>query len=179
MAANRIFIGIPVPLDIARELWEMLPGGDILKRSAFENYHITLQFLGEVPDLHEVIERFKRLTFDSFQISVDGISGFYKKGKLAVVYLSISDDKDQLTALSQEVRSVFAEYDNDPEPIYTPHITVNRNIKIAEIQSAEQLLTFKFAEPVSFEALQIYLYDSSNLRYTSLYKCVSKIGAKF
>ncbi|QRR00789.1 RNA 2',3'-cyclic phosphodiesterase [Dyadobacter sandarakinus] len=177
MTKNRIFIGIPVPADIAKQLWEMLPGGELLKRSAFTNYHITLQFLGKVSNLSEVIEQFKSLTFNSFKISVDGISGFYKKGKLAVMYLSISEGKGEVTTLSQVVKSTFAAYDNDPNPVYTPHITVNRNIKAAELQSAEQLLTFKFAQPIYFEALHIYLYDSINLRDSGLYGCVSSVSA--
>ncbi|WP_031530261.1 RNA 2',3'-cyclic phosphodiesterase [Dyadobacter crusticola] len=177
MAANRLFIGIPVPVDIARRLQEQLPAGDLLKRSAPENYHITLQFLGEVHDVESVIRRFEKLTFKSFGISINGISGFYKNDKLSVLYLSILNGKSELGELSQLVKTAFPDYDKDTNPVFTPHITVNRNIKKAELPIAQQLLTFRFAEPISFGAMQIFLYDSSNFSNSRLYKCIGSVDA--
>jgi 2'-5' RNA ligase len=173
---NRIFIGVPVPSEAALQLQAMLPQNGFLRQSLPENYHITLLFLGAVSNLQNIVERFESIRFEPFTIAVDGIGGFYKKDRLRIIYLSISEGSDQLGAFSRQVKSMFPEFVNDPSSDFVPHITLCRNLKEADREQAEALLSFKFSSPITFEVHQLFLYDSGSFSLTKLYRKVSSVS---
>jgi 2'-5' RNA ligase len=174
--ANRIFVGVPVTAEAALQIAALLPPGSFLRQSLPENYHITLLFLGAVSDLQDIIERFESIRFEPFSIAVDGINGFYKKDKLRIIYLSISEGSEQLGACSSRVKSIFPEFVNDPFPVFVPHITLCRNLKEADREQAEALLSFQFHNPIKLEVNRLFLYDSSDFSLTKLYRKVSSVG---
>jgi len=178
MPANRIFIGVPVPWETALQIQSLLPDYAFLNRVSPENYHITLLFLGHVPDLQNIMDKFETITFKSFKVLISGISGFFKKDKLHVIYLTVFDSDDRLGTLNQEAKSLFPEYVDEQFPTYVPHLTLCRNIKSNEVSQAQTLLGLKFAQPIEFEALQINLYDSSNFKFLRLYRRVASVGAE-
>jgi 2'-5' RNA ligase len=55
-----------------------------------------------------VLERFETISFDSFLISIDGIQGFYKKGRLDVIYLSVANGLEALTDLNNQLKALFS-----------------------------------------------------------------------
>lgn len=178
MSTNRLFIGIPIPFEIGLEIQDALPDFPFLTRTDLTNYHITLLFLGPVPNLQEVIKKFESQNFSSFTISVTGIGGFYKKDKLSVLYATIGQGHDHLADLSKKTASMFPEYADNLFPSFTPHVTLCRNIKKEEILEAEGLLNFQFNTPITFEAFKLTLFDSSS-KMSGLYKHVHSIRAEW
>lgn len=177
MIPNRLFIGVTVPLEAAQQIQEQLPAYGFLKTQSPENYHITLLFLGSVDELATIVSHFETIRFESFQISIDGINGFYKKGKLHVVYLSIAEGLGALGNLNNQGKALLPGYGDHEFPTFVAHVTLCRSLNATEIKQAEAVIGHKFSSPIRFEALQIGLYDSSNFNFTRLYKRVSSIGA--
>ncbi|MCF0057139.1 RNA 2',3'-cyclic phosphodiesterase [Dyadobacter sp. CY356] len=175
MSENRIFIGVKLKEQIVEWLQSALPPHKLLQEVVPENYHITLLFLGHVPQLDKLTERFEQLSFKPFFVSVTGLGGFYKKGKLKILYLRIDPDNDQLQHMHQELKSVFGNAAADQYPIFTPHITLNRNVKSLEIKQVEQFVNYTFPQPLEFEIDSLHLMDSGNFGFTKLYRTVSSI----
>ncbi len=95
-----------------------------------DNLHLTIKFLGEVEEkLFENIVRTIGSTiqsFNSFNFSIRGISGFPDPKNARVLFFSISDGSDCIAQIMRSVDSSLANIGFDLEKSYVPHITFAR-----------------------------------------------------
>ena len=168
----RLFFGLSLPDEIravtaacAREA-----ARGILGRYALcENHHITLAFLGEVPeerleDARGVLERCAA-EFPAPEMTLDGFSHF-GRAQNGILILRVKSEPalDSLHASLVDALEK-AKLPSDPGP-FSPHITLARH---ARIESA-----FPACPSVSFRAGQAHVFLSARdheniLRYTPLY----------
>jgi len=110
----RLFVSVVPPIEIVEDLSEFVaprrehPDDDI-RWSADEHWHITLAFLGEVPDwkTDELGERLeavaKRQT--PFPLSLRGAGAFPGVPDARVLYTGVRDETDSLKQLSKTTRA--------------------------------------------------------------------------
>ena len=127
----RIFIGIPLPEEVAKRLSEV---GEIFKGVArpiaAANLHLTLRFLGnrpvgEVPKLEEVLGRIARKG-EPFRMVVSGVGAFPSVRRARVVWVGIGPGADEAIALQERVEAKMRRMGYPPEERFHPHITVGR-----------------------------------------------------
>jgi 2'-5' RNA ligase len=128
----RLFIAIKVPQfqklnDVYNEI--KLSGADV-KLVETDNIHITLIFIGEVPDnkVDLVKEAVSLLQFNKFKITMKGMGAFPSITKPRVVWVGISEGFPQLreirSFLLKELRSRGIRPEDEKE--FVPHITLGR-----------------------------------------------------
>lgn len=128
----RAFVGVPVPSDPA--LVRLLDGLDALgadlKVVAPDHLHVTLSFLGNVPDdapaaLAEALDEAARAT-PPFDATLDGVGAFPSARRPRVVWAG-SKDAAPLTGLSTRVRDALSArgYRGDDKD-FRAHVTLGR-----------------------------------------------------
>lgn len=121
-----------------------------------ENMHLTLAFIGEVPDAEPIRDALSALSFEPFELSLDGM-GFF--GNL---WWAGIGESAQLTALVRRLRRALAEngipFDRKR---FSPHVTLIR--KASGKLSAVQI------EPVSMTVNTVSLMRSDRGRNGMIY----------
>jgi 2'-5' RNA ligase len=123
----RLFLGLPIPPELAQTLTRLtraieLPKG---RRTAPENLHLTLVFLGEVaePTLPHIERELSELNFAPFQLKLTSLSTFPRAG----VLISEVEPARPLLHLQAKIAANMARCGFAPEDRpYQPHITLAR-----------------------------------------------------
>lgn len=168
----RLFFGLSLPGDVraltaacARRAQQTIPG----RYAPGENHHITLAFLGEVPqerleDAQDVLARCAA-DFPAPRLALDGFSYFGRKEN-AILILRVKSEPDLEALHSRLIRELHAEgLPADPGP-FSPHITLARHAKIAGEWPECPQAGFKAGQAHVFLSAR----DAQNvLRYTPLH----------
>ncbi|MEQ8170612.1 MAG: RNA 2',3'-cyclic phosphodiesterase [Candidatus Eremiobacterota bacterium] len=108
------------------------------------NLHITLKFLGDTPEEKIIIikKALKDINFPSFSIKLKDPGCFPNTKEPKILWLGISEGKNDLLKLNREVENVmkkqgFSEENKD----FKCHITLGRVKKFKKIYSCEKFLT--------------------------------------
>ena len=163
----RVFIGIPLPLEIQRAVWSQ-SRAIASNLSGFrwvdpENYHITLLFIGEVSpgELDSIKRRFETLVLPPAFSSELGLFDRLplKKGPPRVLVASLAAGNEECKKLYRCVTKELGEYAERRE--YVPHVTLSRAMRNRRPGSH---LNGVFDDPFrfsgAFEVTRIVLYSS-------------------
>lgn len=139
-----------------------------------DNWHFTLQFLGDtdeasVPPLRDALRR-AAARHAPFEIVLAGVGAFPRPDHARVVWVGVSAGGVPLTALASDVARETAALGFAPEArAFQPHLTVARLKRPASVEHVLAALTFA---PVPQPVREIVLYRShlapSGARYEAL-----------
>jgi len=177
----RLFLAIPLPLDLAARAFEILPITlPALRRVKAENLHITLAFLGHTPDenLDDVAAAAREgaLPVSPFRLSFDRAGRFPDRGRPRVVWLGIAEGEASVVELGAGVyaglRSRGLRFDDRP---LAPHLTLARVAEDASLAEAKTVGAAVETMPVPslhFDVTEIAVVQSvlspKGPRYTAL-----------
>jgi len=97
-----------------------------------ENLHITLRFIGEIPEgLVEEIKRevIERLSFEEFDLELRGLGAFPGPYRPRVVWVGVGEGADRLRAIHDVVEEGLRRLGIPPErgaKEFVPHLTLAR-----------------------------------------------------
>lgn len=130
----RIFIAIEASEEaresLSRVQSELEQTGADLKLVKPENIHLTLRFLGDVPEaeigkIADVLE--KVTTIDPFQIQINGLGVFPKPSFIRVIWAGVTVGSEKTTYLREKLDEKLQEIGYSPEDKdFTPHFTIAR-----------------------------------------------------
>ena len=108
---------------------EVLRLGVDVKLVERENLHLTLRFLGEIPQsrVNDVIKALYALKFGRFKIKLYEWGVFPDLSRPRVLWVGISEGAEELVRVAKAVREAvdkYAEHQEDRE--FTPHLTIGR-----------------------------------------------------
>ena len=135
-----------------------------------ENVHITLRFLGEVPDklLPQVFEAAEKAASRCapFMLRLGGASGFGGKNP-RVLFLEVYGETDSLKNLQRELEEELAGrgFGKEDRP-FTPHLTLGRR-KSGTLPADWHKLAVP--EPLEWEVAELVVYASKLTREGPLY----------
>jgi 2'-5' RNA ligase len=94
-----------------------------------ENIHLTLRFIGEVPDsyvpqISECVMRAKEFT--KFQMRIEGVGAFPSVSKPRVLWVGITEGFDKLRSIRNSLEECLKRYAQPDREEFVPHITVGR-----------------------------------------------------
>ena len=129
----RSFIAVDVEerlLEGFRRLQEQIASsGADLRLVRLENLHLTLRFLGEIPQpkIEAVIGGLEKLEFKSFTARFEGVGAFPSLKRPRVVWVGVSQGAEKLKELAERVEKIVAKagIPRDPKG-FTPHLTLAR-----------------------------------------------------
>jgi len=160
----RLFIAVAVP-DSVKQHARMLRNELGVARAdvrwvEYENYHLTLKFLGEVKETKlPLISESLTLVGDSapaFNISAGGLGFFPNKMRPRVIWLGIKGELDKAEYLGERIDAYLAAQGFEEEKDHRFHLTLgrvrsdlrlNEMLKIVrDIEGKEKLRSFKVEE---------------------------------
>ena len=93
------------------------------------NFHFTLQFLGEVSDedTDEIIRVLDKIKFSSFDVYLKGIGTFPKNGFPRIIWIGTDENGgNMLIQLSEKVKKALEPLGFFSDKPFKPHITIFR-----------------------------------------------------
>lgn len=130
----RSFIAVdiddPVLVDkIARIQLSIADTGAKLKLVERKNFHITLKFLGEIPQslVDRVIEALKKISFNSFYIELKGVGAFPSLTRPRVIWIGVSKGFEELKKVHEKVEKELSRigFPRNREE-FVAHLTIAR-----------------------------------------------------
>jgi 2'-5' RNA ligase len=108
-----------------------------LKAVERENLHITLMFLGEVPEakLKDIQSALSQVEFEPFKITLKGIDRFPNRGDPRVLWVGIDEGRDKMIRLAEDVYLALKKLGYERDKSFEAHVTVARvKNRIPELQ---------------------------------------------
>lgn len=128
----RAFVGLPLPpLDPVVSLLKELQDTEAdVKVVDPNNLHVTLKFLGDIPDPQApiIVERLKSAGFPTgFPLSMRGVGAFPDWKRFNIVWIGLDDPGGHLAKCFAINERIFAElgFASEDRP-FNPHITIAR-----------------------------------------------------
>lgn len=129
----RLFVGIPVPGECREALAGIVRAlakgaGDGLRPTRPENFHLTLQFLGETPDdrVAAVADALAAIVFPPFILRPGPVGCLPDCRRPRVVHAGAALGGEECAALAGRVRDATAPLGFPRGNSFTPHLTLGR-----------------------------------------------------
>ncbi len=170
----RLFTAIAMPPDVQAQLGELQGGAPGVQWQKKENFHLTLNFIGEVNEkllraLEDVLGTVRAT--EPFQLACSGVGCFGRREAPTVLWAGV-EPVGELEALQQKLAEALISHGFRPDARhYHPHITLGRHAP--EAADAEQWLTrhsdFR-SQPLTVDRIVLFESRSENggLRYLPL-----------
>jgi RNA 2',3'-cyclic 3'-phosphodiesterase len=160
----RIFIGLDLPEDIKRSLGLLKSSVRGAKWVPLENLHLTIRFIGEVPEniLQNIKEELREISFYNFKVKLKGVGLFSAKSNPKVIWVGL-DPLEEIMELREKIDEALTKVNIPLEKKkYIPHVTLAR-LKGARFSEVAEYLQqgigfftreFEFGEMVLFSSKQ-------------------------
>lgn len=129
----RVFVGIPLPLTAKKAIYDPLhPLRDKFNRVrwvAYENYHVTVAFIGEVETdaVDQISELLESVSHAPFKASGNRLGQFPRTGPPRVIHVPVEEGSAECCAIYESVVETVRPFlIRRPEKKYEPHITIAR-----------------------------------------------------
>lgn len=130
----RAFVAVFPPPEVQKVLHRAalaLPSGDAFRVTAPEKIHLTLKFLGEVPE--GTLDRAKVSLapigegHKPFEVATSGFGVFPSERKARILWAGVGEGSERLRALAHDVEEALeaAGFERETRP-YVPHMTLGR-----------------------------------------------------
>ena len=163
----RLFIAVEIPAEAthALTLWQrrFLTGDRTLRLTPEEQLHITLAFLGHMPEKElglaseQLDELGRQVPLEPFPVTASGIVGMPQRRPPRVIAAAIEEPAGRLKKIHDALAAGQAEkqlYKREKRPFF-PHVTIARVRGRTGLDPAAL-----HPEPVKFTAVRITLYNS-------------------
>jgi RNA 2',3'-cyclic 3'-phosphodiesterase len=124
----RLFTALGLPDDLRTRLAALQGGIDAARWVAPHNLHITLRFIGEVPEdrAHDIAAALDGIRTGAFTVTVAGAGRFGNDSRTRALWAGV-ERTDALVALHEKIDRALIGAGLPPEGRkYTPHVTLAR-----------------------------------------------------
>lgn len=154
-----LFIGIPIPYPVRKQLAALPHSLEHAKWSIAENFHLTLAFIGETERdaIDEITRTLQDLHYSQFALAMQGVDRFDKRVLWAGVtsHKELHDLHGQICAL---LDGMGVEFDHRP---YRPHVTLARlRASVNDTELDAWMAEHKNLKSLTFMVEQFHLYES-------------------
>lgn len=180
----RLFVGIPVPADIAKDLYPIARAIRGLDAQTPENMHLTLKFIGEVEDRHVaacIDAALMSVAFDVFDLKVAGLNMFGTDKKARILWAAVQN-QPLLGQLAGRVESALLACDDLAGQLearkFTPHITLGRNRTAHRAVVEQAVVDHADVTSRAFQVDHFCLYQSISTHEGPVYQIMAEYGAE-
>lgn len=131
----RSFIAIPCPDELKNKILEFqdqLKNTGKIKFVERENIHLTLKFLGDVPEneIKEIIEILDLISKDEnnkkFKINLCGAGAFPDENYIKILWIGVSSGREEILDLHRQIDFQLKSIDFKKDKKFHPHFTIAR-----------------------------------------------------
>jgi 2'-5' RNA ligase len=181
-AMMRIFVAIEITNEkVINSITQFQDKIDVdTKPIKSENFHFTLQFLGEVSEeiTHEIIKALYKIKFSSFYVNLKGVGTFPKSKSPRIIWIGTDENGGKmLIELSRKVKEALEPFGFFSNKSFKPHITVFR-IKKKIIDITDNLKNQKNRDFGLQKVSSIKLKKSELTSNGAMYSDLAEIGAQ-
>ncbi len=132
----RLFVAVDMSEEIRErlnELCQLVGKFRGVKPVEKENLHITLMFLGEVPDrrVEVVKEKLREVKTAPFKLHLKGVGFFPSAGQVRVIWVGVEEGKEEISKLADLVGNLMKKLGFKRDKEFVAHATIARVKKIA------------------------------------------------
>ncbi|HHX66174.1 MAG TPA: RNA 2',3'-cyclic phosphodiesterase [Chloroflexi bacterium] len=193
MPAVRIFVAIELPSTVLDALEEMQSrlrhgkGGRAGRWVARDNIHLTLKFLGDIPEeaLNGIFAAVQQACAGHapFEIHTTGPGCFPNTRRPRVIWAGVREGTGRLTALQRDIDRALARLGHAPDDrAFRPHLTlarIQRNAARIDIEALGGAIADYAPEPpVSFTAHEVCTIKSDLRPQGPVYTILSRAPLK-
>ena len=182
----RAFIGVDFNRDIKNRIAEIQHiVRENSERGRFKyvgNFHLTLKFLGEIPqpktiDIGKALKTIASRHQEIF-LNIDKIGYFDGKGNIHALWLGFSGELDKLKALNSDIEEEMHRLGIKKEiKAYTPHITIAQDLLLKiPFEKLKEMMDFRNFGTV--EVKEISLIKSEEIQGKRIYTPISAFRLK-
>lgn len=170
----RLFVAIPVPEEVKQYAYAIRNKLEFLKADIkwveYENYHLTLKFLGEVEDYK--INRVQRCLMQaaesspSFVLQLSDLGFFPNRRHPRVLWIGVKGELDKADFLGERIDAYLNELGFEDDKKRTFHLTLgrirsekNQDKLIEKIYEINQNITLHKFTVNNFLLMESYLYS--------------------
>ncbi|GAB6879599.1 RNA 2',3'-cyclic phosphodiesterase [Halorubrum gandharaense] len=167
----RAFFAVDLPDDFVEPLdgiQEELSGADGLEFTDPAQAHVTLKFLGKVPEdeVEEVLEAgsraVERADVEPFDCTVGGLGVFPSTDYITVVWTGVDGGAVQLSRLHETLEAETTDLGYAPEEHeFTPHVTLGRMNDARGKELVQDVIRDRNPEVGTFEVEAVQLKEST------------------
>lgn len=158
----RLFLAIDPPPAVADAMAELRTESLDGRWTDPEQYHLTLRFIGDVPEekVSDLREAAAPADAAPFELAPSGLGVFPTRRNPSVVWTGL-EEQPALFDLQERLENRLVEAGFDPEDRpFTPHITIARVREVSAEQVHRFLRAHEEFEAPSFRVSTYHLYDS-------------------
>jgi len=172
----RVFVAIELEDDVKADLASVQ---DELKKdiekgnfTSTDNFHLTLRFIGEVDEggvqsIKEAIDETAK-TATPFDLHLSQLGSFPKKNK-EILWAGVAGDLENLHSLHDKIEEELASKNFKKDTrLYTPHITLGRNLRLNE--EVDQLKNKTDVPASTIKVNQLSLMESTRINDELVYR---------
>lgn len=157
----RLFIAVELPKDVL-DHFEFLQSklkSNMVDQTFSWHQHITLKFLGNLDSADEVIGLLKKVSFDSFEVSLSKSGVFPSEDNVRVVWVGVEPEKP-LVDLQKKVDDVLAPLSIRNDHEFHPHITLSRVKFVKDKLEFKKILRMMHPDQIKFSVDSFKLIKS-------------------
>ena len=177
----RLFVGINLPNEIKQTLLEFQTElrqlGVKGSWKSQDNFHITLEFLGEldfdnIPSITETLSKVAR-NHNSFKLNIGGLGAFPSINRPQTLWTAVSGSIYELNQLQNEIHIELARNGYILEDRkFKPHITLASRSKLDDL-NLSVVQTKRLGE---FRVVEVVLFESRSISGRRIYAELFNIG---
>jgi RNA 2',3'-cyclic 3'-phosphodiesterase len=160
---KRLFVAIDLPESTRQLLAALDPHIRGVRWTDPAQMHLTLSFLGEVPDESDLAlrEKLSAIEFGAFFLPIVGVGTFSAKGAAKIIWIGVGKAHPHLFQIHKRVQEAALALALDPElRPWHPHITIAR-CKDVSVQSLRKFLQSNAEFDAGMVRVEnFYLYSS-------------------
>lgn len=169
---KRLFTAINIPEDIRDDLCDLRINSYDVNWTSWDNYHLTIKFLGEEINRYqekEIISKLGKLHMPAFDLTLSSVGYFGSESNPRVLWAGVGE-ADKLKALNhQVVESLRGLELGMEEKKYKPHVTLGRPKRLRYEKVAEFLQSYSTFKSPSFHVDSFLLMRSELTRHGPVY----------
>ena len=158
----RLFVALELPDELRERMAMIARGVNGARWAPVENLHLTLRFIGEVPEdrIADIHHGLSRIRHEPFEVALSGI-GYFKQGRNPTVLWVGLDRNDALLELHDKVEQALQREGLESEGRkYSPHITLARLQRAPEARVAAYVAQHNLFRAPPFRAESFTLFSS-------------------
>ncbi len=177
----RLFAAIEIPEDVRDLLLDLQSGLPGATWSPFDNLHLTLRFIGEVPEpmVEEIEEALWHIQAEGFSLQLKGVGKFGGEGARSparLVFAEVEHD-ERLPRLQAKIEQALQGLELEPvRRKFHPHVTLARLRDTPIGRLGNYLAEHAMFSSPNFEVKEFSLFSSTLGREHSVYDVLSSFA---
>jgi 2'-5' RNA ligase len=167
----RLFLGIELPEELVRRMALIQTGVERARWVAEENIHLTLRFIGEVPEdvAADAADALATVHAPPFALTVAGAGHFESRRRVRALWLGV-ERSDALMTLRERIESALVRGGLEPEGRkFKPHVTIARITNGSPGMARTWLAANTMFRAVPFTVARFTLFSSHLGRDKAIY----------